>query len=235
MDGNGRWAKKRGLPRKEGHRRGAETARKITRAAGRMEISFLTLYALSTENLYRPQAELDALMNLMRHYLEDEVPELIKNRIRLRIIGDRSVLPKDVRKKILISEEETALSYDMTLVLALGYGGRDDIIRAVKKIAREGKIEDLTEKRLSAALDTGDMPDPDLVIRTGGDHRLSNFLTWQTTYSELYFTKTLWPDFSPAHLKRAVESFHKRQRRFGRTDEAVTAAPAPSKKKGKLR
>jgi len=236
MDGNGRWAKKRGLPRAEGHRAGAQAARRATEAAGKAGLRYLTLYALSTENLYRPQAELDALMGLMRHYLDNEVPRLVENRVRLRVIGDRTCLPGDMRQKILWAERETSLEFELTLVLAVCYGGRDEIVRAVRSLSKRGSTERLSEKRLSRALDTGGIPDPDLLIRTGGDQRISNFLLWQCAYTELYFTKTLWPDFRARHLRAAVESYKKRERRFGKTGENLELGPAPSKKKrGKLR
>jgi undecaprenyl diphosphate synthase len=236
MDGNGRWAKKRGLRRSAGHREGAKNARRITRAVGNLKVPFLTLYALSTENLYRPQDELDGLISLMRDYLKNEIPTLLENKIRLMVIGDRKYLPADVKKSIDNALEVTSKDYKMTLVLAICYGGRDDVIRAVKQIAKESDVARITEKKIAAALDTCDIPDPDLVIRTGGEYRISNFLTWQSAYSELYFTKSLWPDFSPAHLKRAIAAYERRERRYGRTDETVgDKEQGPSKKMGKLR
>ncbi|HUT54755.1 MAG TPA: polyprenyl diphosphate synthase [bacterium] len=236
MDGNGRWAKRRGLPRAQGHRAGSETARKISRAVFELKIPYLTLYALSTENLYRPQAELDALIGLMRNYLATEASAFIENRIRLQVIGDRAPLPADLRRTIAQVERDTARDYRGTLILAICYGGRDEIVRAVKSLAQKDSVKNVTEARLSAALDTAGMPDPDLVIRTGGDHRVSNFLIWEAAYAELYFTRVLWPDFSVRHLKSAIKSFHERERRFGRTDDAVSSGPGRGRrKKGKLR
>ncbi len=227
MDGNGRWAERRGLPRSQGHIEGTKTARRITRAAGNMRIPFLTLYALSTENLYRPQKELDTLTGLMRQYLESEVPELIENRVRLLVIGDRKYLPGGLRKNIALAERETAIEYEMTLTLAICYGARDEIVRAMRSLAENEDTGKITEQRLSAALDTAGLPDPDLLIRTGGDMRISNFMLWQLAYTELYFTRTLWPDFQKRHLRAAIEAYRKRERRFGRRDES------PDKKRGK--
>lgn len=236
MDGNGRWAEKRGLPRSEGHKAGAVAARRVTRAVGKMEIPWLTLYTLSTENLYRPQKELDDLAALMRHYLDNEVPVLAKNRVRLKVIGDRGLLPPDLRRKINAAEETTGPRHLMTLCLAICYGGRDEIVRAVNAQAKKGQIKKMTEPGMAAALDTSGMPDPDLIIRTGGEYRISNFLIWQAAYSELYFTKTLWPDFGSRQLKAALDSFRRRERRFGMTGERLEREPAASgRKRGKLR
>jgi len=234
MDGNGRWAEQRGWPRSDGHRAGTEAARRISRAAGRMNIPFLTLYALSTENLYRPQEELDALTTLMRHYLETEINSLIENKVRLNIIGDRSLLPSDLRKQIARVETETSRDYDKVLSLAICYGGRNEIVRAVKSLAGKTDLKRLTEDRLTKALDTAGVPDPDLLIRTGGDLRISNFLIWELAYTELYFTRVLWPDFSPRHLRTAIDSFQRRERRFGRTDNS-TSRKSKKKIKGRLR
>jgi undecaprenyl diphosphate synthase len=236
MDGNGRWAKRRGLPRSEGHRAGSETARKISRAAFEMKIPFLTLYALSTENLYRPQAELDALTGLMRNYVSTEADAFMENRIRFKVIGDRSLLPPDLRRSIALLERDTSRDYRATLCLAICYGGRDEIVRAVKSLAGHGDLKKLSEERLAKALDTAGVPDPDLLIRTGGDFRISNFLVWEAAYAELYFTRTLWPDFSARHLRTAVKSFYERERRFGRTDNDAAAPLLPGqRKRGKLR
>jgi undecaprenyl diphosphate synthase len=236
MDGNGRWAKRRGLPRAQGHRAGSETARKISRAAFELKVPYLTLYALSTENLYRPQAELDALVSLMRAYIVSETPSFLKNRIRLKVIGDRSLLPADLRRQIITVERDTSRSFRCTLVLAICYGGRDEIVRAVKTLAKKGGVKNLTEAGLSSALDCAGVPEPDLIIRTGGDYRISNFLIWEAAYAELYFTRVLWPDFSARHLKAAIRSFKERERRFGRTDDEASSGPGPGRrKKGKLR
>lgn len=235
MDGNGRWAERRGLPRPEGHRAGTEAARKISRAVGRMDIPYLTLYALSTENLYRSQEELDGLTNLMRYYLKTEVESLLENRVRLNVIGDRSLLPADLKKTIASVEAQTKKGHDKILNLAICYGGRDEIVRAVRSLAETTDLKKLTEKRLTNALDTAGIPDPDLLIRTGGDLRISNFLIWELAYTELYFSRVLWPDFSSRHLRAAVAAFHKRQRRFGRTKEDSGSGPPPKKLKGRLR
>lgn len=236
MDGNGRWASRRGLPRSEGHREGTRTAGKIARAARRMKIPFLTLYTLSTENLYRPQQELDVLTTLMRHYLDHEVEKLIENKIRLRVIGDRRPLPADLRKKVAAAERDSKISHEMTLTLAICYGGRDEIVRAVRSLSKKPGLANINEKRLASALDTAEFPDPDLVIRTGGDCRISNFLLWELAYSELYFTRVLWPDFSTRNFKAAIAAFERRERRFGRTrDDHPGQGGSPSRKKGKLR
>ncbi len=235
MDGNGRWAKKRGLPRSAGHQEGANAAARITRTLRKMGVPFLTLYALSTENLFRPQKELDALTSLMRKYLDEEVPRLLKHNVRLKVIGDRSLLPSDLRKKMAAAEAETAKDFMMTLSLAICYGGRDDVVRAIKKLADRVPLKKIGPEDIDSALDTAGVPDPDLIIRTGGEYRLSNFLTWQSAYSELYFTKTLWPDFTAAHLKRAMKKFNITERRFGRTDDAVGDRTTSAKIKGKLR
>jgi len=235
MDGNGRWAKKRGLSRSEGHRAGTEAAKRTVRAISRMDIPCLTLYALSTENLYRPQQELDALVSLMRHYLETEVQSMVENRVRLRIIGDRRLLPPDLQKRIAQAEAETSRDYNKHLTLAVGYGGRDEVVRAVRSLARKGgDLTRLNETRLARALDTADLPDPDLLIRTGGELRISNFLIWELAYTELYFTRVLWPDFSSRHLKAAIAAFHRRKRRFGLTEEGLST-PSRKRLKGRLR
>lgn len=221
MDGNGRWAEKRGLARSEGHRQGVKTARRITRAAGNRDIPYLTLYALSTENLSRPAEELDALATLMRNYLDNEIEQLLENDVRLHVIGNRSMLGRDLQKRIDKAEERTAQCSRLTLNLAICYGGRDEIVRAARRLAETGNPEDITVENLANNLDTGGIPDPDLLIRTGGEKRISNYLLWQLAYSELYFTSVLWPDFTGKHLSRAIEAYHRRERRFGKTGPAL--------------
>jgi len=220
MDGNGRWAKARGLPRSDGHRAGAETARRITQAIRRRGIPFLTLYALSTENLARPADEVNALAGLMRRYLDEETKNLVAHGIRLRVIGDRALVSADLRRRIAAAEKTTATGNALTLTLAVAYGGRDEIVRAARAAGPK-----LTEARLAASLDTAGIPDPDLIVRTGGEVRLSNFLLWQAAYAELYFTKTLWPDFGPRALAAALAAFNRRTRRFGLTEAATKGKP----------
>ena len=220
MDGNGRWAEKRGLTRSDGHRAGAEAVRRVTESVRRRRIPCLTLYALSTENLARPRAELDALSALLCRYLEEETENLRDHAIRLQVIGNRALLSADLRRRLARAERETDVKAKMTLALAIAYGGRDEIVRAARSCPAGRR---LTEARLSAALDTAGIPDPDLVIRTGGELRLSNFLLWQSAYAELYFTRTLWPDFGSRHLGAALAAYRRRTRRFGRTD----LEPAP--------
>ncbi len=218
MDGNGRWAQSRGLSRSEGHQQGVKTARRITEATSRRGIPCLTLYALSTENLSRPQEELDALAALMRNYLDNEVDSLIENDVKLRVIGNRAMLGRELQTKIEHAQQRTAGGRKLTLNLAICYGGRDEIIRAARKLAQEGSPKDITEENLAKNLDTAGMPDPDLLIRTGGEKRISNYMLWQMAYSELYFSRVLWPDFTGKHLSRAIQEYHRRERRFGRTD-----------------
>jgi len=222
MDGNGRWAKRRGLPRSQGHQAGVNAARRVTRAAYKRKIPFLTLYALSTENLARPKRELEALSALLRQYLEAELDSLLENEIKIRLIGNRELLGKDLRRRIEEAEKITAAGKKMTLLLAVCYGARDEIARAVNRVAGRKTGARISENDLARNLDTEGTPDPDLLIRTGGERRLSNFLLWQLAYSELYFTTVLWPDFKPRHLQAAIDWFQSRERRFGRTDETVS-------------
>jgi undecaprenyl diphosphate synthase len=235
MDGNGRWAKRRGLSRAEGHRAGSRAAQRITRAGRRLGLPCLTLYALSTENLLRPAEELAALGKLLRHYLDTEVPSLIEHGIRLRVIGNRNLLAADLNRKIVAAEKQTAAGRDMTLGLALGYGGRDEIVRAAQALARRGRLRRVTEPSLASALDTAGLPDPDLLIRTGGERRLSNFLLWQSAYTELYFSRVLWPDFAARHLQAALRDYRQRERRFGRTDASLAPATGPVRPQGKFK
>ena len=221
MDGNGRWAKERGLERWQGHREGIENVRRILKACKELGIKVLTLFCFSTENWNRPKKEVDFLMRRFEHFLDREYKELMRNNIRLKVIGQRYRLPSKLQRKIEEVEEKTSSNKEFTLVLAISYGARQEIIEACRKICRdfkEGKIseEEITMENFSKYLYTSDLPDPDLLIRTSGEIRISNFLLWQISYTELYFTKVYWPDFSPQHLKEAVEEFSKRERRFGK-------------------
>ncbi|MGE5478606.1 MAG: isoprenyl transferase [Bacteroidales bacterium] len=220
MDGNGRWAKARGLPHTAGHKRGAEAVRRTVECAREMGVSYLTLYAFSSENWKRPQGEVTDLMGLLRLYLRNEVKTMHKNGIRLKVIGDRSRLGKDIVALIEESEAKTAANQAMTLVLALSYGGRQEIVGAARQLAAdvaEGRLQpdEIDEEALSARLFTAGMPDPDLIIRTSGEQRISNFLLWQCAYAELVFLDVLWPDFGRDDLIAAIRDFHGRERRFG--------------------
>jgi undecaprenyl diphosphate synthase len=220
MDGNGRWAKARGLPRTAGHKRGAEAVRRTVEAAREMGVSYLTLYAFSSENWKRPAGEVTDLMGLLRLYLRNEVANLHKNGIRLRVVGDRSRLSRDINALIDESEAKTANNTALTLVLALSYGGRQEIAEAARLLARDvamGRLdpESIDEDALAARLYTADIPDPDLLIRTSGEKRISNFLLWQSAYAEFVFTDVLWPDFDRTHLEDAIRDFHGRERRYG--------------------
>ena len=220
MDGNGRWAKKRMLPRVAGHRAGVEAVRNIVKAAPDLGIKILTIYAFSSENWKRPHDEVNDLTGLLKHYLLHEIAELDKNGTCLRFIGDYRRFGPDVAELVEGAVARTKANTRLTLVIALNYGARDEIVRAARKLAQEAVAGDLDpaeldEADMSAALDTGDLPDPDLIIRTSGEERLSNFLLWQSAYSEFYFTKTLWPDFDAAALAAAVASYSQRERRFG--------------------
>lgn len=219
MDGNGRWAKKRALPRSVGHSAGAKNFKTIARYCNSIGIRYLTVYAFSTENWNRPAAEVEALMNLLRDYLRD-VTNFTKENIVLRFIGDRFGLPQDIQQLMLNAEELSKNATGLVLNLAINYGGRNEIIRAVQKAAKQVQsgallTEQLTEKYLSNLLDTAGQPDPDLIIRPSGELRLSNFLTWQSAYAELWFSDVLWPDFKPRHLEKALQSYAERNRRFG--------------------
>ncbi len=217
MDGNGRWANLRGLPRIEGHRRGAERAKDIINASLEMGIQVLTLYAFSIENWSRPEEEVEMLMELLQTYLSGEFVRMLREGVRFRMIGDRQRLPVHIRELINRTEEETSSLDQMTLVLALSYGGKDEILRAVKKAIRLEMTEDeVTEDTFEELLDTAGLPPVDLVIRTSGEKRLSNFLLWQSAYAELYFTETLWPDFTREEYISAIQDYQRRERRFGR-------------------
>ena len=216
MDGNGRWAKKRGIPRIKGHLEGAKAVKRIVTACRKTGIKYLTLYAFSTENWKRSRKEINFLFALLGRYIEKEKRDIIKREIRFETIGDISRFPGNIVKKIEALKEETKNLNKMRLTLALNYGARDEIIRAVKKIQRaEIKPQKLTEEKFKNFLDTAGIPDPDIVIRTSGEQRLSNFLLYQSSYSELYFTKTLWPDFNARGLRRAINSCQARKRKFG--------------------
>jgi len=216
MDGNGRWAELRGLPRVEGHRQGAARSKEIIEAASELGIKVLTLYAFSLENWQRPTLEVKTLMRLLEFYLEKELAELMAKGVVFRTIGDIWKLPADIQ--ILIREvmEKSASNKGLNLVLALSYSGRDEILRAVKKVLYSGiKPEELTEETFSSCLDTAGLPSPDLIIRTSGEMRISNFLLWQGAYSELYFTDILWPDFTKEEFFLAIQHYQQRERRFG--------------------
>ena len=222
MDGNGRWARARGLPRVEGHRRGAEAVRRTVRAAADAGISYLTLFGFSSENWKRPMEEVRDLMGLLRYYLSKEVAELHKNGVRFRVIGDRSLLDPDIVALISDAEHHTANNTGLALVLALSYGGRAELVHAAKSIAADVlrgdlSIDDVDETVVSQHLFTVDIPDPDLLIRTSGERRVSNFLLWQLAYAEFVFMDVLWPDFDATHLDNAVADYRGRERRFGGT------------------
>ncbi len=224
MDGNGRWAKLRGLPRVEGHRRGIRSVRSVVECSRELGIAYLTLYAFSTENWGRPAAEVGTLMALLREFLVKELPELRKKGIRLRAIGEVSQLPASVREILDATVSGTAGSGEMTLTLALSYAGRNEIVRAARKLAAEaasGAVDPaaIAEEEFAARLDTAGMPDPDLVIRTSGEMRISNFLLWQAAYAEFVFTDVLWPDFGKAEFLAALDEYARRDRRFGLTGE----------------
>ena len=225
MDGNGRWAKARGLDRSFGHQQGVATVREITTACSRMGVKFLTLYTFSTENWNRPAAEVAALMSLLLTSLEEEL--FMNNNVRLRIIGDLARVPAEVRSAILGLQERTAVNTGMTMVIALSYSSRWEITAAVKRIAdevKQGALQpaDIDERLISSRLETSFMPDPDLLIRTGGEVRLSNYLLWQCAYTEFYFCPTYWPDFHKADLEEAIAWYQNRERRYGKTSEQVS-------------
>ena len=231
MDGNGRWAKQRGLPRVEGHRRGVETVRAITTAARELGVRYLTLYAFSVENWKRPAAEVGALMSLLEFFLKRETAGLVKNRVRLRTIGRTQDLPEVVRKQLDHAIAATAQFTEQTLVLALNYGARTEVLDAARAYAADlaaGKTQPAGDdwSAFSRYLYTADIPDPDLVIRTSGETRISNFLLMQAAYAEFVFTPTLWPDFTKADLEAAIADYHRRERRFGLTSEQVSTPTA---------
>lgn len=224
MDGNGRWAKRQGLPRVFGHKKGVETARSIIIKSRNLNIPYLTLFAFSKENWQRPKEEVDTLLSLLKEYLQKELPLMIEKEIKLKVIGDREDLPEDLKKLIEKVEGETEKFNKMTLVLALSYSGRAEILRAVKFIAKEienGRIQshEIDEKLFKNFFYFPELPDPDLLIRTSGELRISNFLLYQLAYTEFYFTETLWPDFTEEEYLQALLSYQRRERRFGKIYE----------------
>lgn len=229
MDGNGRWAQARGLERSAGHVEGVNTVRRITEAASEDGIGYLTLYTFSTENWNRPKAEVDALMELIVIAIERETPDLIKNNVRLTAIGDMERMPETARRRLERCMADTGHCTGLTLVLALSYSSRWEIVRAARTLAAEaaeGKLspDEIDEAAISSRLSTAGIPDPDLLIRTGGDLRISNFLLYQIAYSELIFTPTYWPDYSKEEFRRHISEFKRRQRRFGLTGEQITGS-----------
>lgn len=224
MDGNGRWAKAKGLPRTAGHVEGVERAKQITEEATRLGVKFLTLYTFSTENWNRPDAEIEAIFNLLVTGLEDEV--FMKNNVRFRVIGDFDRLPLSVQKRTRECMDKTAGNTGTTMVVAISYSSRWELTQTMQKMARqatEGKLkpEEITEDYISSQLQTAFMPDPDLLIRTGGEYRISNYLLWQCAYTEFYYCDTYWPDFHEEDLRKAIADFQHRQRRYGKTGEQV--------------
>ncbi|WP_315515953.1 isoprenyl transferase [Hoylesella shahii] len=224
MDGNGRWAKERGKERSFGHQAGVDTVRRITSECVRLGVKFLTLYTFSTENWSRPETEIAALMGLVLSSLEDEI--FMKNNVRFQVVGDMQRLPQSVQDKLRETMEHTAQNTAMTMVVALSYSSRWELTKAAKSIASDVKAgilqpEDITEELMSQRLETAFMPDPELLIRTGGELRISNYMLWQIAYSELYFCDTYWPDFNEADLHQAIASYQARQRRFGKTGMQV--------------
>lgn len=226
MDGNGRWATEHGKPRSYGHQAGVETVRRITSECTRLGVKYLTLYTFSTENWNRPETEIAALMGLVLSSLEDEI--FMKNNVRFKVIGDIERLPVEVQRKLQETIDHTANNTAMTMVVALSYSARWEITKAMKDIAQKAldgqlSVDDITEDTVSQSLTTALIPDPDLLIRTGGELRISNYLLWQIAYSELYFCDTFWPDFNEADLHKAIADYQHRQRRFGKTGKQVEA------------
>ncbi len=226
LDGNGRWAKEKGMPRNYGHMQGAKAVEDILVDARDIGIKYLTVYAFSTENWTRPEAEVSALMTILRNYLKTSIKKSMKNNVRCRVIGERSALSEDIQKAISELEEATAGNTGLTFTIAINYGSRDEITRSVRKIAEKVKAgevlpEDISEKMIAENLDTSFLPDPDLLIRTCNEQRISNYLLWQCAYTEFYFTPVAWPDFNKAELLKAVEAYSKRNRKFGglKTDQ----------------
>ena len=220
LDGNGRWAKKRHMPRNMGHAQGSKTVEKVCEDAYKMGIKYLTVYAFSTENWSRPQEEVDALMNLLRSYMKDCIKISKKNNMRVRIIGDKSRLDKDIRESIVKLEEATKNNTGLHFSIAINYGGRDELKRAMEKAFQDMekgnlKAGEITEEKIEAYLDTAGLPDPDLLIRTCNEQRISNFLLWQLAYTEFYFTDVAWPDFSKEELEKAVRAYNQRDRKYG--------------------
>lgn len=224
MDGNGRWAKARHRPRVFGHQAGVKTVRRIVEDAADIGIEYLTLYSFSTENWNRPKAEVAALFNLLKQYVDSDLEKLHRNNVRIRILGSREELSSDILNIIQRVEKRTENNTAFGLNIAFNYGGRDEILRAVRKAAAAGEdVSQLSEAVISQYLDTAGIPEPDLIIRTSGEHRTSNFLLWQSAYSEFVFTDVLWPDFTKDDLVSALNEFQRRDRRFGRVDTAEVA------------
>lgn len=229
MDGNGRWAKRKAMNRIRGHEQGSESVREIVRASREIGIDYLTLYAFSEENWNRPRYEIQALMHLLKRFLKSELREMLENGIRLHTIGRTNKLPEDVRNALLETIEKTRHNQEMVLTLALSYGGRQELVDGMANLARRVKAgqldpKDISEDTISEVLYTADMPDPDLLIRTSGEFRISNFLLWQIAYTEIYVTPTLWPDFRKEEYLSAIADFQQRERRFGKTGEQVAEA-----------
>lgn len=228
MDGNGRWAKQQGKARVFGHKNGVQSVREVTEAGAELGIEYMTLYAFSTENWNRPKLEVTALMTLLVSTIRKEITTLNKNSIRLETIGDVNMLPKIAQRELAEAKESTKNNTRMTLILALSYSAKWEIVEAVKQIAQQAKtgalaIEDIDEDIIKSALTTKDVPDPELMIRTSGETRISNFLLWQLAYAELFFTPVLWPDFRKQHFYQAIRDFQTRERRFGKTSEQITS------------
>lgn len=222
MDGNGRWAKKRGMPRTFGHKKGAENVVNITRAMKESGIKYLTLYAFSTENWQRSADEVSALMSLLEEYLDKELQEIMDNNVRILFVGERHMLSDIIQKKIASVEERSKDNKDLTLCIALSYGSRQELTNAMKKIAKQVQegllsIDDITPELISSNIYTRDIPDPDILIRTSGEQRISNYLLWQIAYTELFFTSTLWPDFNKTELDNIIKDFNNRERRYGKS------------------
>ncbi len=224
LDGNGRWAKSKGMPRNYGHTQGAKNVEIICEEAWKMGIKYLTVYAFSTENWSRPKSEVDALMKLLRNYMKNCIKTAHKNHMRVRVIGDKSRLDEDIQQRIRELEEETKDNDGLNFQIAINYGSRDEMLRAMNRMAadaREGRLAEtpITEEVFASYLDTREIPDPDLLIRTSGEQRISNFLLWQIAYSELYFCEVSWPDFSKEELEKAIADYNRRDRRFGGVKE----------------
>lgn len=227
MDGNGRWAQRRGLPRIEGHRRGADAVRRTLQAAQEHGVRCLTLYAFSMENWNRPKDEVDALMDLLHHFLDQQLPELMKRKIRLRVVGRYQELPQKIQQRLCEAEAQTSGFTEYTAGLALNYGSRTEVVDAVKSVARAAlsgslDLDTFDYEQLRGHLYTGDMPDPDLVIRTSGEARMSNFLMLQAAYAEIYFSQVLWPDFDKKEFQNALADYARRERRYGQTTAQLT-------------
>lgn len=224
LDGNGRWAKAKGMPRNYGHAQGSKNVERICEDAYKMGVKYLTVYAFSTENWSRPQSEVDALMKLLRNYMKTCLKTAEKNRMKVRVLGDKTRLDEDIRTRIAELEAATVNNDGLNFQIALNYGSRDEMIRAIRRLAKDcedGKVNsaEITEQMFESYLDTHDIPDPDLLIRTSGELRLSNYLLWQLAYTEFYFTDVLWPDFTKEELQKAIEHYNKRDRRFGGAKE----------------